>query len=53
MIKNVKSDLISDLSTYKSEFEDNYVEEYQLGQCRNYVATDHGGKEMISGLCEQ
>ena len=43
-LKNGKSDFISDLLRYRSEFEDNCVEEYQVGQCRiDYVATDHGG----------
>ena len=43
-IKNVKSDFISDLLKYRSEFEDNFVEVYQVDQCIfDYIATDHGG----------
>ena len=52
--KNVKSVLISSLLKYRSEFEENFVEEYHAGlyMCDN-VAMNHGSKEMICGMCEQ
>ena len=53
MFQNVKSDFISDLLKYKSEFEDNFEEEYKVRQCKfDYISADHRGKEIFSGLCE-
>ena len=43
-LKSGKSDFISDLLRYRSEFEDNYVVEYQVDHYKfDYIATDHGG----------
>ena len=52
--KSRKSNFISTLLRYRSEFEDNFREEYQVGLCRfDYIIVNHGGKEMICGMCEQ
>ena len=44
MLKSGKSDFISDLLRYRSEFEDNFVVEYQVDHYKfEYIAMDHGG----------
>ena len=48
--KSVKSVFISKMLKYRSEF----VEEYQVWLCRfDYIIMNHGGQDMICGMCEQ
>ena len=52
--KNVKHNLITNMLKHRSEFEDNFVEEYQVGLSRfDYTIVNHGGKDVICGMCEQ
>ena len=42
-LKSRKSDFLSDFLKYGAEFEDKFVEEYHVGQCRfDYFAAVHG-----------